>query len=207
MYRLYGIPTQNTFKVGYVLDAVGVDYEYQFVDLAKGEQKTESFLKITPVGKVPALKHNDFSMFESSAICRYVAVAEKSNLYPQDQFQRARNDQWLDFFSNHLGRWMSTMFFEKVLKPKMGFGETSAEKYAEALGFANQQIVPVEKQLSQTPYFTGTELGIADYVAFAYLEQTTAIQYDLSPYPHVQSWFKKMEQLPSIQKTKTKIHF
>lgn len=39
MYRLYGIPTQNTLKAAYVLDAIGVNYEYQFMNLGKGEQK------------------------------------------------------------------------------------------------------------------------------------------------------------------------
>jgi len=85
MYRLYGIPTQNTLKAAYVLDAIGVDYEYKKMDVQSGEHKTEEFLKMNPVGKVPVLKHNDFSLFESGAICRYVANVEGSDLYPTDK--------------------------------------------------------------------------------------------------------------------------
>jgi glutathione S-transferase len=207
MYRLYGIPTQNTLKAVYVLDAVGVDYEFQLINLANGEQKTEAFLKINPVGKVPALKHNDFSIFESNSICRYIASAENSTLYPQDIFKRSITDQWLDFFSNHLGRWLSTLFFEKSLKQKLGFGEANISKCEEALNFVNQQIVPVEKLLAENKFFGGAQPSIADYVAYANLEQTGSIGYDLSPYPHIKSWLTVMDQMDSIKTTKTKVKF
>lgn len=207
MYRLYGVPTQNTLKVAYVLDALGVNYEYQFVNLAKGEQKTEAFLKMNPVGKVPTLKHNDFSVFESNTICRYVASAEKSSLYPQDLIKRTATDQWLDFFSNHLGRWLSTMFFEKCLKAQMGMGEANPAKYEEALNFVNQQIVPVEKKLSDSKFISGNDITIADYVAYAYLDQTRPLAFDLSKYPNINKWLLKMDTLDSIKISKGKVKF
>lgn len=207
MYRLYGIPTQNTFKAGYVLDAVGVDYEYQCVDLSKKEQKSEEFLKINPIGKVPALKHNDFSVFESSAICRYVANVENSSLYPEDKKLRAQNDQWMEFMAHHLGRWLSTLFFEKVLRKSIGMGEPNAAKCEEALFFIEQQFEPVEKHLAKNGFFVGNALSVADLVAFAYIEQSAAIQYDLSQYPNVSKWLEKMSALDSVKKTKSKIKF
>jgi len=207
MYRLYGIPTQNTLKAAYVLDAVGADYEFQKVDLSKGEQKTEAFLKVNPIGKVPALKHNDFTLFESGALCRYIANVENSPLYPTDKQKRAQVDQWLDFFTCHLGRWLSALFYEQVIKKASGRGEPDKARCEEALGFVNQQILPVEKHLSQSPYFVGDQLTIADLVAFAYIEQSAALNYDLSPYPHTKKWLEKVGSLDSVKKTKTKVQW
>lgn len=207
MYRLYGIPTQNTLKVAYVLDAVGVEYEFQFINLAKGEQKTEAFLKINPIGKVPALKHNDTCLFESNSICRYIARVEKSSLYPNDLLTKTQNDQWLDFFSNHLGRWLSTLFFEKCLKPQMGVGEPNISKCDEALNFINQQFPPIEKHLKEVKFFGGSQLSITDFVAFAYLEQTIPLKFDMTLYPKTHDWLKHMGLLESIKKTKTKVKF
>ena len=53
------------------------DYEEVFVNLSKSEQYTEWYLKINPLGKAPALKHEregrpDFDMFESHAILAYL---------------------------------------------------------------------------------------------------------------------------------------
>jgi glutathione S-transferase len=207
MYTLFGIPTQNTLKAAYVLDALGATYEYKFVNLAKGEQKQDSFLKLNPVGKVPTLKHNDFSVFESNTICRYIARTENSSLYPTDTKKQVMTDQWLDYLTNLLGRWLSTLSFEKILKPMLGMRTADLQKCEEALNFINQQMPPVEKFLSENKYFGGQEPTIADFVAFAYLEQTGPTGYDLSKYPSVKAWLSKMEQSDSIKKTKSKVKF
>ena len=41
MYRLHGFFTQNTMKPLYVLEELGVDYEFRFVDLVKRENRTD----------------------------------------------------------------------------------------------------------------------------------------------------------------------
>ena len=86
-------------------------------------------------------------------------------------------------------------------------GEPNLTNCEEALKFVNQQIIPVEHLLSESHYFGGKELSIADFVAYAYLEQASAIDLDLSTYPKINAWFKKMEALDSIKKTKTKVKF
>lgn len=205
MYRLYGIPTQNTLKCAYVLAEVGKDFEYKQIDLRSGEQKTEAFLKINPVGKVPALQHNDFNLFESGAICRYIANVEKSPLYPTASEKRALVDQWLDFFSAHLGRWLSTLFFENVIKKWGNRGEPNVAVCTEATEFATQQFQIVEKHLSKNTFFAGDTMTIADLCAFAYIDQVTAIAFDISNYPNVQKWREKIGKLPSIQTANNKI--
>ena len=49
MYRLHGFFTQNTMKTVYVLEELGVDFEFAFVNLMKLENRTDrraKFLKI-----------------------------------------------------------------------------------------------------------------------------------------------------------------
>jgi len=93
MYRLHGFFTQNTMKPLYVLEELGVDYEFHFVDLVKRENRSDEFQKMTPASKVPVLEHDGEYLFESGPICRYVSSVEKSPLYPADKLQRARVDQ------------------------------------------------------------------------------------------------------------------
>ena len=68
MFRLHGFFTQNTLKAMYVLEEVAPDFEFQFVNLAKGEQKSDAFAKMSPIGKVPVLEHDGEFLFESGAI-------------------------------------------------------------------------------------------------------------------------------------------
>lgn len=205
MYRLSGTFTQNTMKALYVLEELEVDYEFQFVDLSKGENKTADFSKLTPVGKVPVLQHNDDSLFESGAICRYVANVENSPIYPTDKLQRAKVDQWMDFFSCHLGRWLNTLFFEKIIKTKAGLGATDEKSCEEAVKFAGLQFSTVDKWLKDNKYFIGNDLTIADFFAFAYIEQVGAVGVSLTEYPHVERWFNEIEGRNSIQRGREKV--
>ena len=48
-------------------------YEHILIDIAKGDQKSEVYKKLQPFGKVPALEDDGFLIFESRAICKYLA--------------------------------------------------------------------------------------------------------------------------------------
>ena len=48
-------------------------YEHILIDIAKGDQKSEAYKKLQPFGKVPALEDDGFLIFESRAICKYLA--------------------------------------------------------------------------------------------------------------------------------------
>lgn len=48
-------------------------YEHILVDIAKGDQKSEAYKKLQPFGKVPVLEDDGYFIFESRAICKYLA--------------------------------------------------------------------------------------------------------------------------------------
>lgn len=209
MYHLYGFYTQNSMKPLYVLDALaeesGTAFEFHFVDLSKGENKTEAFAKLTPVGKVPVLEHNGQSLFESGAICRYVAAAENSALFPLDKMQRAQVDQWMEFFSCHPGRWLTSIFFEKIIKPMAGFGEPNVANIEEATKFAHQQFEILDTHLGSSRWLANNALSIADLTALAYVEQCGQIGFPLADYPQVKAWFDRLEALPSVARSRGRI--
>lgn len=70
--KLYG-SAMSTSRVLTVILEKQLPYELILVDIAKGEQKSEDFMKLQPFGKVPVLDDDGFILFESRAICRYLA--------------------------------------------------------------------------------------------------------------------------------------
>ena len=193
MYRLHGFFTQNSMKTLYVLEELKADFEFCFVNLATGENRTAAFKAMTPIGKVPVLEHDGQFLFESGAICRYVASVEHSPLYPADKLQRARVDQWMTFFTCHPGRWLSEIFFEKVIKPKANLGEPDAAACEKAANFAQQQLKQVDAWLERNTWLANDTFSIAEPFALAYLEQTRAVGFPLSDFPRVQAWFDRLE--------------
>ncbi|MEJ8569127.1 glutathione S-transferase family protein [Elongatibacter sediminis] len=205
MYRLHGFFTQNTLKPLYVLEALEVDYEFRFVNLFERENFSEEFKRMTPVGKVPVLEHDGEFLFESGAICRYVANVENSPLYPQDKLQRARVDQWMDFFTCHAGHWLSMLYFERVIKPRAGIGEPNADQCAKAEKFASEQLAVVDSWLGEHGHLANGQFSIADLFAFAYLEQAPQVDFSLDGLTHLQSWYAKLDSSAAVQRARERV--
>ncbi len=204
MIRLYGFKTQNTLKTIYVLEESGLDFEFEFVDLAKGEQRSKEFAQKTPIQKVPLLEHDGEFLFESGAICRYIGNLTDSSLYPLDKMQRARVDQWMDFFTCHLGRWLTTIFYETVIKKHFNLGEPNTQLVAEATKFVGQQLEVLNAHLDESDYLANNALSIADLFAFAYVEQCRAIEWSLTDVPKVEAWLNRIESRDSIARTRAR---
>ncbi len=198
MFHLYGFFTQNTLKTLYVLEEVGADFEFHFVNLGKGEHKSDEFKGKTPMAKVPVLEHNGEHLFESGAICRYVANVMDSPLYPADKMQRAQVDQWMDFFSCHLGRWFNELFFEDVIKTKYDMGEPDEVRRQEAVKNANAQLRTLDEQLEGSQWLANNALSIADLFAFAYVEQYRIVDFSIDDYKNVNAWVERIESLESV---------
>ena len=205
MYRLHGFFTQNSMKPLYVLEELGVEYEFCFVNLMTGENRSDSFRKMTPVAKVPVLEHDGEFLFESGPICRYVAGVEHSPLYPADKLQRARVDQWMTFFTCHPGRWLTRIYFEKVIKSKANLGDPDEARCEEAAKFARQQIRVVDDWLEDRNWLANDALSIADPFALAYVEQVNAIDFPLEDFPRVKDWFERLEALESTSRARAKV--
>ena len=65
------------------------------VDLFKGEQNSEEYLKLNPLNKVPLLVDDGFVITESRAIAQYLVESQvaDSGLYPNDAKVRAMINQ------------------------------------------------------------------------------------------------------------------
>src|SRR4051795_9201851 len=71
--KVYGHPISTcTRKVLATLAEKGAAFEFVVVDLFKGEHKAAEHLARQPFGQVPVLEHDDFRMYESRAIIRYL---------------------------------------------------------------------------------------------------------------------------------------
>jgi glutathione S-transferase len=205
MYRLHGFFTQNSMKTLYVMEELGVDFEYCYVDLGKGEQRTEAFRRMNPVGRVPVLEHDGEFLFESGPICRYVASVEHSPLYPADKLQRARVDQWMTYFTCHPGRWLTKLFFEKVVKPIAGMGEPDAAGCEEAARFARDQLRTVDDWLEQHEWLANDAFSIAEPFALAYVEQARTVDFSLDEFARLRKWLAHLEERPSTARARDRV--
>ena len=70
----YSVPSRG-MVAHWMLEELGQPYEKIILDMAKEEHKSEAFLTVNPMGRVPALKHGDVVVTETAAIVAYLADA------------------------------------------------------------------------------------------------------------------------------------
>ena len=98
MLTLYYAPGACSLAAHIVLEESGEKYETQRIDLAKGEQRTEAYLKIHPLGRVPALLlDNGQPLTENTAILPY--LGKRYKLWPTDPIAEAQALSTIGFFA------------------------------------------------------------------------------------------------------------
>jgi glutathione S-transferase len=110
MLTLYFTPGACSLAAHIVLEESGEPYEKQLVDLAKGEQRTEPYLKINPQGRVPVLRlDNGEPLTENTAILPF--LGKRFGLWPSEPIAEARALSLIGFFAAsvhpahaHIGR-------------------------------------------------------------------------------------------------------
>jgi glutathione S-transferase len=191
--KLYGHNFSfNSNKIQFVANYLGLNYEFQTVDLAAGEQRQEWFVKLNPIGKIPVLVDGDYNLAESNAIIRYLAEKNNSALYPSDLKKRSTVNQWMDFGSIHMGMAVgkilfNTFIYKMVNVPK---DETSLN---DGRTFLTNYLKVIDAQLKQGQYICGNELSLADFTILAVLDPCESVGFDLSPYANVVAWRTKLQ--------------
>lgn len=205
MYRIYGYSTFNPLKVVAAAEEIGVDYDYVFVNLGKRENTEPEHLARHPLGKVPVLETDGKFIFESAAICRYLARANGNRLYSEDLLQAAHIDQMMDTLSVHTGRWLSVYFWEEVIKPKFLQQEPDPEKIGEAGSWLEKQLPYLDGMAKKHEFLCGDEISIADTFAFSYLAISDNTSVDLTPYSHLNRWYQAIHARPAVKQAMKKV--
>jgi len=98
MLTLYYGPGACSMASHIVLEESGEKYEPRRMDLAKGEQRSESYLKLNPQGRVPLLQlDNGEPLAENTAILPY--LGKRFTLWPTDSLAEAKALSLIGFFA------------------------------------------------------------------------------------------------------------
>jgi glutathione S-transferase len=170
-----------------VLHEKGIDFEVHEVDLGN---KSEEFLKVSPYGKVPVLRVNGTSLYESNIVNEYLdEVYEPPRLMPEDPEGRASARSWMAFADDY--------FFPSIFAVRMGLQRGySEEQIREAKGKLDDALSRLEHQLKGRRFLVG-EYGLADIAHAGNFHRLRELEQggDLSlhEYPNVATWMRRVE--------------
>jgi glutathione S-transferase len=197
MYTLFHFPySQHARRVVSLLEECQLPYRLQHVAMDKGEHVSSEFLAINPNHQVPVLQDDDFLVYESNAILRYICNKhELTNWYPTDIRSRARVDQWLDWNQCRLSPSVIDIVFNKVFA-----GDKGDAKAIERGSKSMEELLPIlEVQLQYSPYLVGDRPTIADLSVVSNLFQLGLA--DVKPPETTTNWVRRLLSLSGVKKS------
>ena len=191
--KLYYAPGACSLAPHIAAREAGLPIELEKVDLR--QKKTaggEDFSAINPKGYVPALRLDDGTVLtEAAAILQYLGDrAPASGLLPAaGSPERYRVIEWLTFISTELHKNYGPLWY-----PKSSEAEKEAAKGRLALRYPI-----VEKALDKGEHLGGSRMSLADIYLFVISNWAGMTGVDLSGYPKLQAFQKRMAQRPKVQ--------
>jgi len=159
--KLYHSSQSRSVRPRWLLEELGVPYDLVSLDMAKKEHKSAEYLKIHPHGVVPALVDDNIVMFESAAICLYLADKyPDKNLAPTfGSADRAAYYQWMVYSIATLEPPVLQVFLHTVMLPE-------EQRSAEIAQNAREQFKDVARVLTQAlrgkEYLVANQFSAAD---------------------------------------------
>ncbi|MGK2909498.1 MAG: glutathione S-transferase family protein [Sphingobium sp.] len=183
-------------RAAIVLLEKGVPFKRVDVDLAN---KPDSFLALSPTGKVPLLRVGqaegqgpDAVLFESVVICEYLEeILDGEKLHPLDALSRARHRGWMEF---------ATITFADAWQFLNATDPSVADTKQAAFRGRLQRL---ELVLADGPYFSGPAFCMVDAVfapLFRYFDiLDPAVSHGIfEDLPRVTAWRAALAGRPSV---------
>jgi GST-like protein len=196
---LYTWPTPNGQKIPIMLEECALSYEIHPVNMLKGEQHADAYVKLNPNHKIPTIVDRDgpngapYAVFESGAILMY--LAEKSGRFmPHDLGGKYAVIQWLMFQMASVG----PMFGQ--CGHFLGYAPKKIPYAIERYQRETLRLYGVmEKRLGEVPYLAG-EYSIADMAVWPWIRVRWLHQIDIDRFPNVKRWYERIEERPAVKR-------
>ena len=182
----------NCFKIRHLCSELGIDYDWQEVDILAGETRTPQFLAMNPNGRIPIVDlGNARYLAESNAILAY--LADGTSLAGRDRLERAYVLQWMFFEQySHEPNIATARFIIRYLGNPPDRRAALAEKRV-----AGERALGVmEQRLAASDFMAGDRFTLADIALFAYTHVADEGGFDLAPYPAIRAWIDRVAARP-----------
>jgi glutathione S-transferase len=196
---VYGIP-QSTYVRSVRMACIekGVPYT-----LDPQMPHSETIDKLHPYGKIPAIRDGDFTLYETSAILRYIDEAfDGPALAPKDAKGCARMEQWISTIQAYcdgpmIRRLVLQYFFPPSGKPDRAVIDAAAKE-------VQKDIALIDEAYAAGPYLLGADVSLADLLLapiIFYLARTPEGEAILKTTKHMPRAAEAMRARRSFQET------
>ena len=199
MLKILGRRTSaNVMKPLWTADELGLDYEQVDIGGKFGGNREPGYLAMNPTGLIPTLVEDDFTLWESNAITRYLCEKHgQGSLYPSDPRVRATADTWMDWQQTTCAPMMTPVFWGLVRTPEAERDhdviDAGIERGYEIWGM-------LDRRLAARAFVAGDEFTMGDIPIGPQAHRWLNLVERRPPMPNLEAWYRRLTERPAFRK-------
>ncbi len=181
-----------------VLIEKGIPFDATLVNMPEDR---EWYLKISPYGKVPCIRHNDHTIYESTVINQYLEDVFPEPAYlPSDPYARAQVRIWMHYCDEYYSK---ASFDLNLVYTKPDHWDEKINDVLECLRFIDREGL---RKLSDGPFWLGDQPSLLDFHYSPFMERVPAYEEIFGfaipeECDRLTSWMAAMQDLKSYKET------
>jgi glutathione S-transferase len=192
MLTLYWFWSFNPQKVRLAIEELGLEYSLVTVDLTRGGQYTDLVGELNPNRKVPILRWDGYTLWESNAILTYLGE-RTGRLWPGDPEGKGAAAKWLFFEARHLSEPIGELWFNGYVARLMNRPpDTLAQERARKNGARYLSLM--DGHLGRNEWVLGNEFSLVDCCYGPMLDALAVAGDDLAAYPALGQYLARMRE-------------
>jgi glutathione S-transferase len=195
MITLFGtVESGNDHKVQLILRRTGVTYHRVQVSQVRGEPRHPDYLRINPIGKVPAILFETGDVISESGALLYW-FGRNTCLWPTDERIRTEVLRWMFFEQYSHEPTLAVLRYYRKFASK---SQLSTQQIRELGTKAHNALTTMETNLESRPWIAGNACSLADIALYPYTKWANEAGISIEQYPAIVRWLEAMESEPQF---------
>ena len=191
MLTIYGRKSSaNVQKVHWICLEANLDFKSINVGGKYGGHTSDEFKQINPNSTIPVIKDEDFILYESNSIIKY--ISDKYDLFKSDTIKKkSLTNQWIDWSSLVFGLQCATYTAHNLLLPVEQRNKTLASETKKKI-YSSFEIL--DNQLKKNSFILTDKMGLADIPIGCWLHRCVILDIDFSNFLFLEKWYLKLKE-------------
>jgi glutathione S-transferase len=204
MIRIHGaFPYDRGAKARWLLAELGVQFENHWLRMEDGENEKPAHLRLHPMGRIPAMEFGDVTLFESGAMCAYLAdqFIDRGLAPSLSSPNRAKYEQWMYFATSTIDPMQTRMMIIEDIPA----GELRTTKETALLGEFRDAMSALDQTLGKHGFLVAGKFSASDISVGYHLYWCTFWpEFDgiIREFPSVVAYLERLKNMPSAVEAK-----
>lgn len=189
MLKIWGrMSSINVRKVVWTAQELGLDFQRTEAGGQFGVVKTPEYVRLNPNSLVPAIEDEDYVLWESNVIVRYLCAKHSSGqLYPTDLRERFDAERWMDWQQTTLNPAGRPAFWQLIRTPPE---QRSAAQIAESNRAVEPLLATLDAHLAQRAFMAGERFSMADIPLACEVHRWFGLPQPRQSWPAIERWYE-----------------